>query len=103
MKGTIMTSHLHAALGQLNAALLAAPPDPGTGTAPPGAAQITKLLQYAAWIVFAMCVGGVLISAAMMAIKHRRGGGEEAAGGLGWVLGACIVAGSASALVAAFA
>lgn len=90
-------------LPRLTAALLAAPPDPGTGTAPPGAAAITKLLQYTAWVVFAFCVAGVLISAGTMAIKHRRGGGEEAAGGLGWVLGACIIAGSASALVGAFA
>ncbi len=88
-------------LPHLSAVLLAVP-NPGPGIAPPGAAQITKLLQYAAWIVFAACVGGVLISAGMMAIKHHRGGGSEAAGGLGWVLGACIIAGSASALVGAF-
>ncbi len=92
-----MFSHLTAVV------MAAAPPDPGTGTPPPGAAQITKLLQYAAWVVFAFCVAGVLISAGTMAVKHRQGGGGEAAGGLGWVLGACIVAGSASALVAAFA
>src|SRR5947209_5287691 len=36
--------------------------NPGQGKAPPGAAKLTTILQWTAWGVFALCVGGVLIS-----------------------------------------
>lgn len=74
-------------------------PDPGQGTAPPGSGGITTILSWAAWVVFALCVVGVLSVAGAMAVAHRRGSGGEHASSLGWVLGACIVAGSASAIV----
>lgn len=74
-------------------------PDPGQGTPPPGSAQITTVLGWVAWIVFACCVGGVLFCAGKMAVSHRRGEGGEHATGLAYTLGACIVAGSASAIV----
>jgi hypothetical protein len=43
----------------------------------------------------------VIIAGATMAIQHRRGEGGESMARLGWVLGGCIVIGSASALVGA--
>ena len=46
-----------------------------------------------------ICVLGILIAGAMMAVGQRRGEGGEHAARLGWVLAACIVIGSASALV----
>ena len=76
--------------------------DPGTGSAPPGAGQLKTILSYLAWGVTAMCVAGVLIASAKMAVSHHRGGsGSEHAGALAWVLVAAVVAGSASALVGA--
>jgi hypothetical protein len=76
--------------------------DPGQGIAPPGSAQLTTLVGYVAWAVFALCVVGVLVAAAQMAVSHHRGGGAgEHAARLGWVLSACVLAGSASALVGA--
>ena len=87
--------------GALRSAVLAII-DPGQGTAPPGSGQLTTLVSYVAWGVTALCVVGVLIAAGKMAVSHHRGGGGgEHAAALGWVLVASVLAGSASALVAA--
>ena len=32
--------------------------NPGQGVAPPGADKLTTILQWTAWAVFALCVGG---------------------------------------------
>ncbi|MFH8350470.1 hypothetical protein [Streptomyces sp. NPDC018045] len=78
---------------------LAAPPNPGAGQAPPGSEKLLTILRWVAWGVSFACVLGVLTCAAKMAISHRRGEGGEHATSLGWVLGACFLAGSASGLV----
>lgn len=82
---------------------VAAPLDPGQGTAPPGSDKVTTVISWIAWGVFAVAVLGVLLVAGRMMLKHQRGEGAEAAGGLGWVLGGCILAASASGLVGALA
>jgi hypothetical protein len=82
------------------AVLFAAPPDPGTGEAPPGAEKLLTLLKWVAWVVFGLCVAGILIVAGRMAVMHQRGSGGEHASGLAWVAAACILAGSASSIVA---
>lgn len=81
--------------------LLAQVPDPGQGQAPPGSENFTEILSWAAWIALAICVLGVLVAGAMMAVGSRRGEGGEHMSRLGWVLGGCIVIGSASGLVGA--
>ena len=54
--------------------------NPGQGVAPPGAGKLTTILQWTAWGVFALCVGGVLISAAKLAHSHNQGyGGAQPA------------------------
>ena len=54
--------------------------NPGQGKAPPGAAKLTTILQWTAWGVFALCVAGVLISAAKLAHSHQQGyGGAQPA------------------------
>ena len=73
--------------------------DPGTGEAPPGADKLKTVISWVTWIAFAVCVLGVIIAGAMMAVGQRRGEGGEHAARLGWVLAACIVIGSASGLV----
>ncbi len=81
--------------------IIAQVPNPGQGTKPPGSDGITKILSWAAWVAVVVCVLGVIIAGATMAVQHRRGEGGESMARLGWVLGGCIVIGSASALVGA--
>lgn len=80
----------------------APPPDPGSGEVPPGevGAKITLILQWVAWFATAAFVGAILYTAVRMAIAHRRGD-ETNIAQLGWVLFACVLGGSASAIVAA--
>lgn len=73
--------------------------NPGTGEAPPGSEGLKKVIGWVAWIGFAICVLGIIIAGAMMAVGQRRGEGGEHAARLGWVLAACIVIGAATALV----
>ena len=81
--------------------VIAAVPNPGQGQQPPGSDGIVKILGWAAWVAVVICVLGVLIAGATMAIQHRRQEGGESMARLGWVLGGVIVIGSASALVGA--
>ena len=62
---------------------------------------IKTVVGWVTWIAFTICVLGIIIAGAMMAVGQRRGEGGEHAARLGWVLAACIVIGSASALVGA--
>ncbi|MEW2218991.1 hypothetical protein AB0939_06675 [Streptomyces sp. NPDC006990] len=77
------------------------PPDVGGGAAPPGADGLLTVLKWVAWTVTALCVAGIFGVAARMALDHSRGGGREHAKGLGYVLGACLLVGSASGIVGA--
>ena len=77
--------------------------NPGQGVAPPGAGKLTTILQWTAWAVFALCVGGVLISAAKLAHSHNQGfgGASQHTTSLVWTLVACVIAGSSAAIVGA--
>lgn len=85
------------------AEIVASVPDPGGGEAPPGSEGFLTILRWAAWIAFGVCVLGVIVAGAMMAISSRQGQGGEHGARLMWVLGGCIVIGSASGLVGALA
>lgn len=63
--------------------------------------KIQTLLNWVAWLAIAACVAGIIITAGRMALAHRRGGDTDVAQ-LGWVLGACILIGSASWIVTQF-
>lgn len=80
---------------------LAGVPDPGTGTEPPGMGGLLKILKWVAWVVSGICVVGVLMVAGRMAVMHNRGEGGQHLTGIGYVLGACVLVGAASALVGA--
>jgi hypothetical protein len=64
--------------------------------------KVRVLLGFVSWTVTACCVAGVLFVAGKMAISHNRGEGGEHAAGLAWVGGACVLVGSAAAIVGAF-
>lgn len=83
------------------AMVVLAAPNPGN-TAPPGMNGLTTLLAWLGWGVSLACVAGVLIVAAMMAVKHNRGeGGGEHMGRLGWVLAAAVIGSAAGPLISA--
>jgi type IV secretory pathway VirB2 component (pilin) len=71
------------------------------GTPPPGSDKLLKVVDWVRWIAFTVCILGILIAGAMMAVGQRRGEGGEHAARLGWVLAACIVIASATVLVGA--
>lgn len=97
-----ISTQLVAALAPV-ADVLAGVPDPGSGTAPPGSEGFLTILRWTAWIAFGVCVMGVILAGAMMAISSRRGEGGEHGARLMWVFAGCIVIGSASGLVGALA
>jgi hypothetical protein len=76
-------------------------PDPGSGTKPPGADKLITILGWVTWIVILACVAGVITTAARMAIAHQRHEASQHAASLGWVLGACVLVGSAASVVQA--
>lgn len=72
-----------------------AAPTPGQEQ-PPGTEGLDTMLSWGGWTVSFVAVAGLLIVAAMMALKHQQGrGGNEAMGSLGWVLGACVLGAAA--------
>jgi len=98
--------HLYAQLQDLVSTLPQAEtppavPNPGSGEAPPGVGdKVLKLLKWVAYLASAACVAGLIVTAARMAIAHRRGDDTNVSQ-LGWVLGACVLIGSASGIVGA--
>ncbi|WP_199237107.1 TrbC/VirB2 family protein [Kribbella antiqua] len=66
---------------------------------PPGHEKLDGVVTWVKWIAYLICGLGIIIAGAMMAIGQRRGEGGEHAARLGWVLAACIVIGSATAIV----
>lgn len=68
-------------------------------TAPDSVSQyINPIVGIATWLGISAGVIGVLICAGRMALAHRTGG-EEPLTGMFWVMGACVMIGSASGIV----
>ncbi|MCY9785694.1 hypothetical protein KIK06_17550 [Nocardiopsis sp. EMB25] len=74
-------------------------PDPGTGSAPPGFEGFITLLEWTKWISLGICVVGLMIAGATMAINSRRGEGGEHLGKLGMVLGGVVVISAAASII----
>ena len=74
---------------------LAAVPDPGPGTAPPGFERFATILGWSKWIALGVVVAGFIFIGAQMAVQNRRGEGSNHLGALGFTaLGAIIIAGA---------
>ncbi|MGP4027392.1 hypothetical protein [Actinomadura sp. 3N407] len=84
-----------------DAVLLTEPviPDPGESTRPPGWDRFQKLLSWALWGAFMLCVAGFITIGARMAIKHQKGEGGGHMASLALVGFGCIVIMSARVFV----
>ena len=67
-------------------------------TAINGVTQLQALIGYAAWGATALCIIGLLVTGATMAIAHSRGGNEPMQR-LGGVAAGCAIVGSAASVV----
>jgi len=100
LRGCVVTS-----IGLGSVAALAAParaddvPNPKP-IAPPGVdTKVNTILGILMYLVIAGCVAGVLLCAGQLAVAHRRGESGEAVGRLGGVAAACVLVGTAAAIV----
>lgn len=62
------------------------------------AQPLNPLLRWLVWTALGACVLGFVMVGGNMALKHRRGEGGAHAAELGWVMIACVVAGSGLAI-----
>jgi hypothetical protein len=70
-------------------------------TQPPGTAGLVTILGWGGWVVGFLGVAGILIVAAMMFFKHRRGESGESYAALGTVLGGLVLGTAAAAIAGA--
>lgn len=66
---------------------------------PPGTEGINAVMGWAKWIALAVCILGLVIAGALMAIQSRRGEGGEHVGKIGMALGGVVVISAAGSLV----
>ncbi len=66
---------------------------------PPGTGDISTVMGWVMWLGLALCILGLVVAGALMAINTRRGEGGEHAGRIGMALGGVIVIGAAGALI----
>lgn len=78
-------------------------PNPGDGAAPPGSAGFISIMGWAKWIALGLCVIGLIVAGAIMAVSHRRGEGGEHGARIGYALGGVAVIAGAFSLVTALA
>ncbi|GAA3514516.1 hypothetical protein [Georgenia daeguensis] len=71
-------------------------PDP---IQPPGTEGFTSIMGWVKWLALAICIVGLMVAGALMAIQSRRGEGGEHAGKIGMALGGVIVISAAGSLV----
>ncbi|MPV36102.1 hypothetical protein GB881_03420 [Georgenia subflava] len=78
-------------------------PDPGRGEAPPGTEGFLEVLAWSKWVALGICVLGLIVAGALMAVNSRRGEGGEHLGRIGMALAGVIVISAAYFLVGALA
>ena len=72
-------------------------------TAPPGADKLLAIMGWLKWIGLFVCVAGLIIGGAMIAVNHRRGNGFEVARPVALAIIGAVIIGAASGLVGFFA
>jgi hypothetical protein len=81
------------------ATAMAAAPDPGSGSQPPGTEKLLTLLKWLAWCGYAACVAGVILAAIGLVMEHKGRGSGGGSGQLVMVLIGALLIGAASKLV----
>ena len=66
----------------------------------PGLAGVQTVIGYVSWVAAAVCLIGLIISGAMLAVSHQRGT-VDSSGRLGGVAAGCLIVGSASTIIGA--
>lgn len=94
-----LLDHAHAALDVVTAALPLEVPNPGDGTAPPGAAKFRDIMGWAKWLAFGVCIIALFVAGAMLGFGGRTGEGGEHAARVGRVLVGVVLVSAATALV----
>ena len=88
-----LTTTIHQA-----AHLAASIPNPGP-IQPPGTEGLVSIMGWVKWIALAVCILGLVVAGALMAIQSRRGEGGEHMGKIAMALGGVIVISAAGSLV----
>lgn len=90
-------------INTLNAIVDALPaqnvPDPGAGTAPPGAEGFTSILGWAKWLAFGVAIAALIAAGAMLGWGGRMGDGGEHGSKIGRALIGVVVISAAFAAV----
>ena len=66
----------------------------------PGLEKYQTVISWAAWIAAGLCLIGLIVTGAMLAISYHRGTNEHV-GRLGGVAAGCLLVGGASTIVGA--
>ena len=74
-------------------------PNPGNGSAPPGAEKFQTVMGWAKWVALGVVIIGLFIIGAKLAIESRRGEGSSHLGSLGMAMSGVIVIAGATGLV----
>lgn len=90
---------LHTVLDTVNSLLPLDVPDPGNGTAPPGAEKFLAVMGWVKWLALGVVIIGLMIIGAKLAIESRRGEGGAHLGSLGMAMAGVIVIAGAASLV----
>ena len=69
-------------------------------TAIPGLGTVQTVISYISWIAAALCLIGLIVAGAMLAVSYHRGNSEHA-GRLGGVATGCLIVGGASTIIGA--
>jgi hypothetical protein len=87
--------------------LLAATPPPAPGglfnsnpIAIPGVSNLQTVIGYTCWLATAVCLIGLIVTGALLAVSYHRGSNEHV-GRLGGVAAGCLLVGAASPIAAA--
>jgi len=79
--------------------LMAAVPNPGDGTAPPGFGKFNDIMGWAKWIALGILVIALMAAGVRLAVAGRTGDGGEHVTQIGRALGGVIIVSAAFALV----